>query len=397
MTRFHSLLDYLDDVLPWSLTISLQNFFSFLPFVDPVDERISTLRKAVDKAKDSNSFDYCDFYKAYALPTKNDFQYSVAEQNYLAKQAEAPQTTDSTKAPSSETKPKPVPSAVKIVQNLAQSKQADEELDALVNKILTFAHKKHWQQLLAAQIINLEIPVIKQLARKLIEKSELPCASFLIKDMQTRGESWEAVKESVFNKLQRKKDIQCYDRYLSYKWDKYTTVLAAINYRDEFITQEGLRLQSAIDKKLVSTDYPSQLSKKRIIHMKERITDFSKKNKISESYIASLCRILDKMSVFLSGVTDEEAQLLSKYHTKREKQLRERNKLDEERIEFRQKLVRYEINAVSEQRLIELFGSDAPKIARQCQLYGAFVFDARDKAAVTTVLSEQAEMKSLGF
>lgn len=63
-----SLLQYLDANLPWTFTINMRHFFSFLPLVKPVDEQLIELREKVNHAKTTRlNYDYLYYYEQHKM------------------------------------------------------------------------------------------------------------------------------------------------------------------------------------------------------------------------------------------------------------------------------------------------------------------------------------------
>ncbi|MDX1837482.1 hypothetical protein [Legionella taurinensis] len=96
MTMTPSLHRDLHQQVPSSWRIRLQNWFSFLPGIKPVDPRVVTLRKKLNQAHD---FQYLDYYHCHAdyfnRRFKNKaFKHSSPETNYLVKAYPPPPLID---------------------------------------------------------------------------------------------------------------------------------------------------------------------------------------------------------------------------------------------------------------------------------------------------------------
>ncbi|MGQ3888868.1 hypothetical protein ACQUW5_07525 [Legionella sp. CNM-1927-20] len=83
-----SLKTCLDKQLPSSFRIKVQNFFSFLPFISPIDERIEELRTLVNQAKiNKQDYRYCEYYRLhldyFLYNLKLFYHYSRKELAYI--------------------------------------------------------------------------------------------------------------------------------------------------------------------------------------------------------------------------------------------------------------------------------------------------------------------------
>ncbi|WP_157698184.1 hypothetical protein [Legionella clemsonensis] len=402
MIKYKSFHAYLDKHLPGLFTIRLKNFFSFLPFVKPVNPQLIKLRTLVDRAKISpNSYDYLSYFETSLIcpgifKGLDSFIYSDGEYNALPSKKSS--TTAKVNANTA------LPPATSVI--------SAEKAPDYVNQVMGLLESQRWQKALDHFLSSIEKnEVIKLIINLLSQYSTLKhhqkehCILYLV-DYANLNK--DGLKNQLFNELREEKDILQYRLLLQIKSSVYI---------DKLLTAIDLlgRQQSSNEKQQygVQRDYLQvrytlrNMRDGRVIYeIPEVLASVEKAFSTWKSghsvHDESIQQIIDEIGIALHTLKDiiddfEMTPSLKESFIKEEKNARANFLLMEERQEFTQKLRSGEIAVVSIQRLRELYPDEKSyqQISKQCHKFGITVFDALDPEEKKRALQEHNAMKFL--
>lgn len=397
MAGFNSLHAYLDHQLPSRLTINLRNFFSFLPFVSPVDERMATLRNLVNKA--DNNYQYLNYYQTNytyfnQLFPENSFAYSSMEKTLVqATRAESLKPSDSPRT---------------MMTSFSSKVTKIEKSPNYLSQITVFADNEDWQNQLNTLLTNLSPEAQKQLARTLMKESLETrkenikrCAIYVI---DTIASDLDGIRKNVFDDLQHDHDIEEFEYYLTLK--------GYIHEQQLFSLIDDLSILKASNETQV---YGVQLDFHQLKHklkplyegkpqahandfatFADKFKEWKLTHQTGDSNILdtlekiALC--IQKLTAIMTAFGSE--QLKEKY-TRDEVAEKNRNASQREKEEFLSQLRRGEIPTVGIQRLREFFPDEKRLTAmiKQCARLGVVVIDGTDPFAVREALQEKEALK----
>jgi len=390
MAHYNSLLQYLDKQLPGSFRINLRNFFSFLPFVTPVDIQVAALRILVDKAKKmGNHTDYVDYYQDHALYFKSIFSkkdsYNNSDnENPVSELIEQSSTTSITNSLKSQT------------ENSKEEEVVTEKKPDYLSQVQRIAHTANWQEQLTNLLNTLDESQRIDLAKELIDQDINPNDENLInctiKTVECLNFDIAELKKRLFNNLQNAKDILNYERYLTMLGDMHNGQLLKLIDKLESKFRLGRDFFQVKHALRPLRDGSPIHKHSETLNTIERLFQEWQKNQSSlvkqnEEIVKQVSACLSKLKVIITEfvINPKLKEKITKDSIAEIEDFRKAQDVED----FNKKLALGQIPFVTFQRLRELFPKEESyqQKINQCYTLGIQVFDATDDEA----------MKNLGF
>ncbi|KTD11316.1 hypothetical protein [Legionella jamestowniensis] len=400
MVQYTSFRDYLDKYLPGFFTIQLKQFFSFLPFIKPVNPQLIELRRLVERAKSTpNFYDYVNYFNKSITHSGifSGFDSFIYSQEEFA-------ALESGKVPSAAT----VGSSLKILPIVSVS--SAEKID-YVKQVVDLLEKQPWQVTLNHFLSSIEEKEVITLIKNFLSQYPMlgheqkgSCILFLVNYLNLDKKN---LISQVFNGLNKEKDILHYRQLLQIKSTVYVGELLAsidllgrhpLHEKQKYAVQRDFlqlkyKLRDLRDGKAIY-EIPEILA-----HLEKAFREWEKGHSINDEKTQN---VIDEIYNALQNLKDiiddfETIPGLKESFFKDEKSARANLLLMEERQEFAQKMRRGEIAVVSIQRLKELYPNEESyqQVLKQCHKFGISVFDALDLEQKKQALREHNAMKYL--
>ncbi|MDI9819799.1 MULTISPECIES: hypothetical protein [unclassified Legionella] len=406
--QFDSLLEYLNYQLPGLFTIRVRNFFSFLPFVKPVDKRIQSLRISVNQAlANPGNYYYVDYYQQqeeffYQCLHGDSFFYSADETTH--KGAARSSFAIVMQQSATSVSPDALKDSPSSVMNLQK--------ETLLQKIIKLLQKEFWEESVDELFAKLDraeqLGLVRELIANTIEtryKTEKLCILHLVDILSLDQDS---LKKELFDNLQNEESIRGYEYYLLLKGDFFRDEL--LDLIDHLGKKQANCETSSYG---VQRDYhelkfslrsmrdgkPIHEDETAVEKVAKQFESWNEKHNPSEEVITDLVKkifsCIENLQLIIKSF--KEPCLKEKY-IKEQIAERKRISLEDERSEFRKQMREGKIVTVATQRLAELFPDEETlaKIKLQCTKLGIAIFDAEDPYARKEALREHNAMKSWG-
>lgn len=237
MTAFNSLHEYLDYQLPSSISIVFRNFFSFLPFVTPVDIREVNLRNYVNNS--NNSEDYISYFEnnrkyfKSAFNSKDTFFYSKNENKIKSQKPDASRVIISALGPAITAITTMLRPEITTEEDEYNNDQEQLQYRSYLNDILALLAKDDWDQQLSGFLDDISQDDRIRLVKELIHECINPTKPSLQSRMQkcilkvTDGFDLDRVRKDIFENLQNSIDVKHFGYFLSMKADWYLKQLSS--------------------------------------------------------------------------------------------------------------------------------------------------------------------------
>lgn len=388
MAVYHSLYDYLDDNIPGRLMIWIRNTFSFLPFVEPVNPLLIRLRKSLD----DNDLDYVANYDFAAhLIEVMDFNYSIEEKNELHRLRQLMTIKEQLVS-------EPIPVKSERVEEPIVVQKEFIAPKTIFQACLDPDWKKELQPFIKDSQAEGQFILILDAAKNNPRKVDLLRAASYFFDEKKWNNSQIM---SLFNGLKTDNDVQLIESFVNYRARKLSADFFKLANKIKSMSGED---QVEFNNTREFNGYrfrANELNGIRDVFDQEKAF-MNMKNwfiKWAEPLVINnkpLKIITDKINILL----DEILQLITICNDskiidltiRKQQDARTQEYLINEKRDFLTQLANHEVQAVSMQRLQELFSSDGEYKMRlkQCRNAGVNVFDANDKKAVRAIINSRA-------
>ncbi|WP_165482652.1 hypothetical protein [Legionella gresilensis] len=388
----------LDKQLPSALRIKVQNFFSFLPFVSPIDERINELRNLIDQAKiNKQDYRYCKYYELhinYFLSNlKLFYHYSRKESAYTQSLRDGKNSFKNIKENLS---------PVTAKRNEVSLINSTKLFNSYLVQIESFLKEDNFQEKIEKLLKTLETKELHiKLAKELISQarakpflSKLTQSALIIIDKLNLEQ--EQLVSYVFDDLKNDQALDNYYFYLMQKAEAYKLTLL------ELIDDLGSSKASKepclykLQRDFLQMKHPlNQLCDNGVIQEKEEAIDSFIKHfnlwraeqqaKLTttpqdvkiKTLLQQLTQCIEQIKFYIKIL--HKPILKDKYYQDQIAETKAR-KIYYDRKEFEEDLEYNRIDKISEQRLYELYPNDDDfiKQLQKCRQQGIKVFDAKE-------------------
>jgi hypothetical protein len=406
-----ALISYLDEKLPWSITIRFINFLSWFQLVKPVDERISQLRQCVNATleEDRSKASIDSLLRAYK-------EYFSFLKEYFTNDAHMP-NDPSTKARQPNDKSKELFKDGQITlidiatKEIAEQREAHHQAD--YRNMTKICQTNNWQTALPNFFKTLDAESQLYCTKKILYEAEnarhydwLQNASLLAVQL-LNYESSDRIS-ILFNNLDNDVDIK---KYLNYLNNCDNELRLTLSSRVNSLQQKTKAMRAGmgfdIQKKHASLDHA--ITKYTNNEQSAWEQPHSQLDTLRESFRASynetvftdqaikdliqhILACFDGLKQLVELYTSQPC--LSEYENKEKNSHKKENKQIEERLTLHDKLMSGEITSISSQRLKELSSTDGQlwDLLKKCKALGVTVFDATDEKQVQHAIATHVRL-----
>jgi hypothetical protein len=391
-----TLISYLDEKLPWSITIRLINFLSWFQLVKPVDSRISQLRQHVNAALEYDSSKESDdsLLTAYT-------EYFSFLKDYLNDDPRMPEAQPTKTLQPNESSKELFINEINTLIDITRkeiAKKHEDPRQIYYRNMMDVCQAKDWKTKLPDFFKTLEAESQLYCAKEILcdaEKSRhderLQNGSLLAVQLLNYESSDKVSK--LFNNLENDVDTKKYLNYLGNCDYELRSKL-----KSSFDTLRSKKTHSSLgydaQKKLSSLDraianFTSSEQKtweqslEKLDTLRESFSASYNETTFTDNSISKLIQdvliCFNNLKQLIELYTSEPC--LNEYERREKNAHNKENKQLDERMEFNDKLTKGEIKSISTQRLRELYSKteEYNDIYNKCKRLGVSFFDATDK------------------